>query len=87
MEKSVTQVCQQDRLRKIARLPLTLYFNLTYRIESRQLASQVDDKDDDDRLPVAALLEEFMYGEAALSVCSLFLHFFQLRKHLICAAS
>lgn len=60
---------------------------MTDRIESRQLAAQVDHENDDDRLLVAAPLEELVHGDAALSVGSLFLHFLQLSKHLVGAAS
>lgn len=60
---------------------------MTDRIESGQLAAQVDNEDDDNGLLVAALLEELVYGDTALSVGSLFLHFLQLSKHHVCAAS
>lgn len=62
-------------------------FQKTDRIESGQLAAQVDDEDDDDWLLVAALLEELLDGDAGLSVSGLFLHLFQLSEHLFCAAS
>lgn len=51
-------------------------FHKTDRIESGQLAAQVDDEDDNDRLLVAALLEELADGDTGLSVGSLFLHLF-----------
>jgi len=59
----------------------------TDRIESRELASQVDNQDNNDWLPVAAFLEKIMDGDTALSVRSLLFHLFQLSEYLVCSAS
>ena len=60
----------------------------TDRIESGQLAAQVDDEDDNNRLLVSALFEELVDGDTeCLSVSGLFLHLFQLSEHLVRAAS
>lgn len=73
--------------REQARKPSTnRHFLETDRIESRQLAAQIDDEDDDDWLLVAALLKELTDGDSGLSVCGLLLHFFQLSVHLVCVA-
>lgn len=56
---------------------------MTDRIESRQLASQIDDEDDYDWLPIAAFLEELADGHAGLGVGRLFFHLLQLSEHLV----
>ena len=60
---------------------------MTHCVESRQLAAEVDDEDDDNRLLVAALFEELLDGDTGLRVGGLFLHFLQLGKHLLRSAS
>lgn len=56
----------------------------TNSVESRQLAAQVDDQDDDDWLFVARLLEEITDVDPGQSVGRLFFHLFQLSKHRFC---
>lgn len=56
---------------------------LTDRIESGQLAAHVDDEDQNNRLPVAASLEELVDGDAGVSVSRLLLHLLQLSEHFV----
>lgn len=59
----------------------------TDRIESRQLAPQIDDEDDYDRLPVASLLEELVDGRPRLAADRLLFHLLQFRERLVRVAS
>lgn len=59
----------------------------TDRVESGQLAAQVDDEDDGDGPLVPALLEELVDGDAGLAVRRLLLHLVQLGERLVRASS
>lgn len=55
----------------------------TDRVESRQLAAQVDGQNDQDGLSVAAFCDELADGDAAGCARSFLLHLLQLGQHLV----
>lgn len=57
------------------------------RVESRQLAAQVGDQNDNDWLLVAPPPEELLDADSALSVSRLLLHLLQLGRRCVSAAS
>lgn len=58
-----------------------------YRVESRQLAAQVDAEDDDDRLPVASLPEKIPDADGRLNMRRLTFHLLQLGPHRLGTSS